>query len=89
MAFVEATAILLGHGFIVARGGGHGAGDRIEEHEFQEADGGEDLRIRKPVDEFVCVLFIRDRPHTSRLQRQYRDWSAGAGSANLGESCPR
>jgi hypothetical protein len=43
---VKPAAILVGHWFIVGRGCGHAARDRIEQHKLQEADGGVDLRIR-------------------------------------------
>jgi hypothetical protein len=43
LARVQAAAVLLRHGFTVGRGRSHSAGDGIEEHELQEADGSADL----------------------------------------------
>lgn len=38
---------------------------KLSQDEFQEADCGIYLRCRQPSDEFVCVVLVRDRLHTS------------------------
>jgi len=45
LALVKAAAVLLGHGFIVGRGRGQGAGNGIDHHLEQMTDGGKLARI--------------------------------------------
>jgi hypothetical protein len=59
LAVLEAAPVLLGHGFIVGWGRDYSAGNGIEEHELQKADGGIDLEGLKPFDEFMSVLSVR------------------------------
>jgi hypothetical protein len=41
LSIVKAAAVVPGHGFIVGRGSGQGAGNRIDHHLEQIAHGGE------------------------------------------------
>src|ERR1035438_6379301 len=61
--------------------GGHGTGDRIEQHELEEADRSGDPRIRQPFDEFVRVLFIGSCVHTPPMDRFTLSFYSSAESA--------
>jgi hypothetical protein len=57
LASVKAAPVFLGHGFMVGLGLSRGAGDDVEEHQLQGADGRADLRVRQPFDEIGRVMF--------------------------------
>ncbi len=70
LAFAEAAAVFLSHRFIIGRSQGGGAGDRIQEHELQKADGGRDLGGRQPLDELVRLLPVGSGLHISPFPAQ-------------------
>lgn len=58
IGLVDGAAPSAGQRFVIVGSGRQSAGDGIEEHELQEADGSRKLRGIEPFDQFVRVLLV-------------------------------